>query len=62
METPAKRLSPEAFQAQYGLEPTMVANLVASQAAILRETGRDLDLERVYALEVDQPEDQEEED
>lgn len=36
---------------RYGLEPTTIANLKASQAK-LKAMGRDLTLEEVYALEI----------
>ena len=38
---------------RYGLEPTTIANLKASQAR-LKAMGRDLTLEQVYALEFNQ--------
>lgn len=43
--------SPEEFQARYGLEPTVVANLEAVQP-LYRQKGMDLSLEEIYVLEV----------
>jgi hypothetical protein len=53
MAAPETVLSEEQFQAQYGLEPAMLQNLKASQKQ-LKAMGRDLTLEEVYALEIDQ--------
>ncbi len=46
-----KPLTASQLAKRYGLEPTMVDNLKASQAQ-LRAMGRDLTLEEVYALEI----------
>ena len=54
MVEPETVLSEEEFQALYGLEPTLLENLKASQAQ-LKAMGRDLTLEQVYSLEIDQP-------
>ena len=56
-ENPAKTPKPltaSQLAKRYGLEPTTIANLKASQAK-LKAMGRDLTLEQVYALESDQP-------
>jgi hypothetical protein len=53
-KNPVKTLKPltaSQLANRYGLEPTTIANLKASQAK-LKEMGRDLTLEQVYALEV----------
>jgi hypothetical protein len=59
-ENPAKTPKPltaSQLAKRYGLEPTTIANLKASQAK-LKATGRDLTLEEVYSLEMgDTPED-----
>lgn len=59
--------SPEEFQARYGLEPTMVANLEAVQP-LYQKKGMALSLEQIYVLEVgplperlDEDEDEDEE-
>lgn len=44
-------LSASQLAKRYGLEPTTIANLKASQAKLM-EMGRDLTLEEVYALEM----------
>jgi hypothetical protein len=54
-------LSVEEFQAQYELEPTMLENLLASQEAY-KAMGLDLDLESVYAVEIDPPQNQAEDE
>jgi len=46
-----KPLTASQLAKRYGLEPTMVDNLKASQAQ-LKAMGRDLTLEEVYALEI----------
>ena len=61
MHQPAPRLSVEEFLAQYELEPTMLENLLASQEAY-KAMGLDLDLERVYAVEIDPPQNQAEDE
>ena len=56
-ENPAKTpksLTASQLAKRYGLEPTTIANLKASQAK-LKAMGRHLTLEEVYALESDQP-------
>ncbi len=56
-ENPAKTpksLTASQLAKRYGLEPTTIANLKASQAK-LKAMGRDLTLEQVYALESGQP-------
>ena len=53
-ENPAKTprpLSASQLAKRYGLEPTTIANLKASQAKLM-EMGRDLTLEEVYVLEM----------
>ena len=55
MTAPETLLSEEEFQAQYGLEPTTMENLKASQAAY-KKMGVEMSLEEVYFLEFDQPE------
>ena len=52
-ENPPKPLTASQLAKRYGLEPTTIANLKASQAK-LKAMGRDLTLEQVYALECDQ--------
>lgn len=60
MNAPENRLSAEEFQNLYGLEPSMVEGLVESQK-LLKQHGQDLDLERIYQMEVgDLPEPSEE--
>jgi len=61
MHQPAPRLSVEEFQARYELEPTMLENLLASQEAY-KAMGLDFDLERVYAVEIDPPQNQAEDE
>jgi len=54
-ENPAKTPKPltaSQLAKRYGLEPTTIANLKASQAK-LKAMGRDLTLEQVYVLEMD---------
>jgi hypothetical protein len=46
-----KPLTASQLAKRYGLEPTMVDNLKASQAQ-LKAMGRDLTLEEIYALEI----------
>ena len=53
VKTP-KPLTASQLAKRYGLEPTTIANLKASQAK-LKAMGRALTLEEVYALESDQP-------
>jgi hypothetical protein len=48
-------LSEEEFQAQYGLEPTTIENLKATQPGWEKTLGRKVSLEEVYFLEFDQP-------
>ena len=55
MTAPETLLSEEEFQAQYGLEPTTMENLQASQAAY-KKMGVEMSLEEVYFLEFNQPE------
>ena len=58
-ENPAKTPKPltaSQLAKRYGLEPTTIANLKASQVK-LKAMGRALTLEEVYALECDQPTD-----
>jgi hypothetical protein len=51
-----KPLTASQLAKRYGLEPTTIANLKASQAK-LKAMGRDLSLEQVYSLEIgDAPE------
>ncbi len=57
MHKPAPRLSVEEFQARYELEPTMLENLLASQ-----EAYKAMGLERVYAVEIDPPQNQAEDE
>lgn len=52
---PPKELTPDELALTYGLEPTTIENLKASQAAY-KKMGSDLTLEQVYFLEFDQPE------
>ena len=55
MTTPETLLSEEEFQAQYGLEPTTIENLKATQPGWEKTLGRKVSLEEVYFLEFDQP-------
>lgn len=59
MEQQDKPLSEEESLLQSGLEPTMVDNLKESQAQLAAK-GKHLTLAQVYALEVDQPQDEDE--
>ena len=52
MLRPELSLSPEQLQAQYGLEPTTVENLKASQEAY-KKMGLEMSLEEVFFLEFD---------
>lgn len=49
-------LSAEELAIQYGLEPTTIANLKATQPGWEKKLGRKVSLEEVYFLEFDQPE------
>lgn len=52
---PPKELTPDELALTYGLEPTTIENLKASQAAY-KKMGVEMSLEEVYFLEFDQPE------
>lgn len=52
---PPKELTPEELALTYGLEPTTMENLKASQAAY-KKMGVEMSLEEIYFLEFDQPE------
>ena len=49
-------LSDEELALTYGLEPTTVENLKATQPGWEKTLGRKVSLEEVYFLEFDQPE------
>jgi hypothetical protein len=49
-------LSAEELAIQYGLEPTTIENLKATQPGWEKTLGRKVSLEEVYFLEFDQPE------
>jgi hypothetical protein len=53
---PPKELTPDELALAYGLEPTTIENLKATQPGWEKTLGRKVTLEEVYFLEFDQPE------
>ena len=53
---PPKELTPDELALTYGLEPTTIENLKATQPGWEKTLGRKVTLEEVYFLEFDQPE------
>ena len=58
---PPKELTPDELALTYGLEPTTIENLKATQSSWEKTLGRKVSLEEVYFLEFDQPDRGEEE-
>ena len=52
---PPKDLTPDELALTYGLEPTTIENLKATQSSWEKTLGRKVSLEEVYFLEFDQP-------
>jgi hypothetical protein len=56
---PSRSIKPdqdtEELAIQYGLEPTTIENLKATQSSWVKALGRKVSLEEVYFLEFDQP-------
>ena len=52
---PPKDLTPDELALAYGLEPTTIENLKATQSSWGKTLGRKVSLEEVYFLEFDQP-------
>lgn len=53
---PPKDLTSDELALTYGLEPTTIENLRATQSSWVKALGRKVSLEEVYFLEFDQPE------